>query len=716
MKNEVLRNVVIKMRKTLALMSILMLLGAGGAYAQVTMGIGSSTAKVGDTVNVPINVTNFTNIGAISIKLGYTSAATKFVGITGAPAGVTFTSNADAVNNVITLGWFDATASTPINLGTGVLVNIRVVYTGGTGAFTFNGPLSEIANSAGTAVPVTYLSGSVSPIALGMTIGAAQGTMNSTVTVPINVTNFTSVGAVSLKIQYDPAVVQFDSVANAPASMSFTKGTANGVITLGWFDATGNSPVTIAAGGKLLDLKFTYKGGASALTFVGGQSEIASGTGGAFTVQYTNGQVTPAPGQALTLNLPDVTLMAGSSTVIPLTVDKFSAVGAISMKIQYNAAVLTFNNISNPAVSGITTNASNGVLTIAWFDATGNTPLTVGTTGSGKLADLNFTYNGGSSSMTFIDAQTEISNGSGVKIPATYKNGSISQSVKPVMTQIAAISKKEQDTVSIVVSATDANPADVLTYSASSLPTGATFATATHTFLWVPALNTAGVYTVKFFVTNGLLTDSTTAVITIAKNNLKPVFVNKTPAKLDSVKLNLGYKIAFKVTASDPNKDSITYTWKLNQAVKQTGKDSTYQLGAITTAGPQTLVCVFADNGGLSDSVVWNFYAASGVTRVNPVNGVPVEFSLGQNYPNPFNPSTTIKFALPMSTPVTLEVYNILGAKVRTLINGTIMSAANHEVVWDGKNDVGAQVASGMYLYRIATDKHVATMKMMLMK
>ncbi|MBI3586774.1 MAG: T9SS type A sorting domain-containing protein, partial [Ignavibacteriales bacterium] len=90
--------------------------------------------------------------------------------------------------------------------------------------------------------------------------------------------------------------------------------------------------------------------------------------------------------------------------------------------------------------------------------------------------------------------------------------------------------------------------------------------------------------------------------------------------------------------------------------------------------------------------------------------------TLSQNYPNPFNPSTTIRFALPKEAPVTLEIYNILGMKIRTLISGQSMNAAFHSVVWDGKDDAGVGVSSGLYLYRIHADKFQASKKMTLLK
>jgi hypothetical protein len=89
---------------------------------------------------------------------------------------------------------------------------------------------------------------------------------------------------------------------------------------------------------------------------------------------------------------------------------------------------------------------------------------------------------------------------------------------------------------------------------------------------------------------------------------------------------------------------------------------------------------------------------------------LPTEFGLHQNYPNPFNPATELSFSLPTATHVTLEIYNVKGQKVTTLVNGS-RSAGVHTVTWDGSS-----FASGVYFYRLKTPEFVKTKKMMLMK
>ncbi len=98
-----------------------------------------------------------------------------------------------------------------------------------------------------------------------------------------------------------------------------------------------------------------------------------------------------------------------------------------------------------------------------------------------------------------------------------------------------------------------------------------------------------------------------------------------------------------------------------------------------------------------------------------PSEQLPEHFNLSQNYPNPFNPSTTIDFTVPKKGKVRIVVYNLLGQQVVTLIDQPI-SAGVYRAVWDGCNEAGHPVASGIYFYRMEADNFVTTKKMILLK
>ncbi len=94
---------------------------------------------------------------------------------------------------------------------------------------------------------------------------------------------------------------------------------------------------------------------------------------------------------------------------------------------------------------------------------------------------------------------------------------------------------------------------------------------------------------------------------------------------------------------------------------------------------------------------------------------IPETFSLSQNYPNPFNPTTTISFGLPKDSQVKVEVYNLLGQKVKVLFNG-LAKAGYKSLIWDGKDNAGKPVSSGVYFYRIDAGSYHDSKKMMMLK
>ena len=111
-------------------------------------------------------------------------------------------------------------------------------------------------------------------------------------------------------------------------------------------------------------------------------------------------------------------------------------------------------------------------------------------------------------------------------------------------------------------------------------------------------------------------------------------------------------------------------------------------------------------------------YAGSpGVTSVKDANPtlIPMTIKLHQNYPNPFNPETTLTYELPQTMWVKLEVYNITGQKVSTLVNSK-QSVGQYSVKWHGKDDSGNHLSSGVYLYRLQAGSFVQSHQMLLVR
>jgi hypothetical protein len=107
------------------------------------------------------------------------------------------------------------------------------------------------------------------------------------------------------------------------------------------------------------------------------------------------------------------------------------------------------------------------------------------------------------------------------------------------------------------------------------------------------------------------------------------------------------------------------------------------------------------------------YYGTTSGTEISEV--LPSEYLLSQNYPNPFNPITRISFDIPSAGNVNIDVYNLLGQKVNTLVSG-YKDVGHYTVTWNATDEAGQPVPSGVYFYRLTTENHSETKRMMLLK
>ena len=159
--------------------------------------------------------------------------------------------------------------------------------------------------------------------------------------------------------------------------------------------------------------------------------------------------------------------------------------------------------------------------------------------------------------------------------------------------------------------------------------------------------------------------------------------------------------------------------------IEVTVSDSTGVVGSlITDESGQATVGFSLDNQktyyfGCHAAGATNAYtvlAPSIVTGVDDGHGnLPNAYDLAQNYPNPFNPTTTISFSLQRACRADIKVYNILGQCVRTIADGAF-EAGRHDVEWDGRDERGRTLSSGVYVYRLRTADFTASRKMLRIK
>ena len=186
-------------------------------------------------------------------------------------------------------------------------------------------------------------------------------------------------------------------------------------------------------------------------------------------------------------------------------------------------------------------------------------------------------------------------------------------------------------------------------------------------------------------------------------------------------------------SSADPDGDAVMYRAKFGHIV-YSGETLLDTVKHDSTMAETSIVVFYEDFfedlndlGGDNSVLKWNVAAIAGSDTVLSDNGprfvlvdgtslsvdeefIPTEFALHQNYPNPFNPVTTIQFDIPEAGEVRLDVYNILGKKVATLVQGRL-EIGGYTVGWDA-----AGIASGIYYYRISSAKFTSTKKMILMK
>jgi hypothetical protein len=181
----------------------------------------------------------------------------------------------------------------------------------------------------------------------------------------------------------------------------------------------------------------------------------------------------------------------------------------------------------------------------------------------------------------------------------------------------------------------------------------------------------------------------------------------------------------FNAVSQGPAQPNIMCTWTAPTEARDIAMYHIYQDGTevgtstttffvhigVATGEYEYWVVVEYDGGFMSDES--NHVTVNHVPANNPA--VPTVTALNGNYPNPFNPTTDVKFSLNQPTRVRIDVYNIKGEMVKTLVNEEL-DAAYHTVTWNGDDANGRLVGSGVYFYKMRAGKYTSTKKMILMK
>jgi len=295
----------------------------------------------------------------------------------------------------------------------------------------------------------------------------------------------------------------------------------------------------------------------------------------------------------------------------------------------------------------------------------------------------------------------------------------------PVTAEIPDLNMFEDDTLYYIVEVTDIE-GDSITLSAEPAIGDVVVNISATELEIIPAANWFGDTEINITASDGSMESSISAALHVENVNDAPQ-----PFALEIVD-------SVFIDMDNINTDSLTLTWAV--AGDTDGDPITYfftaELRALESAGGAVLfnMAELIDEQELvNGELEWDVIATDGIDSTWSANGpavvlvdiqgtlgieddlLPLTFALYQNYPNPFNPTTIITYDLPEATRVELVIYDIMGQRVATIKNGR-QDAGLYHVRWNGTNDLGTPVSTGLYFYQLNSTPFSATRKMVFMK
>ena len=312
---------------------------------------------------------------------------------------------------------------------------------------------------------------------------------------------------------------------------------------------------------------------------------------------------------------------------------------------------------------------------------------------------------------------------------------------KPVLASIANMVTNEDIPVIINLSAADTDN-DFLYYFGTS-DTNSTVTVHNNALKVTPKQDWYGTTSIMAFVTDFKTTpDTSHFTVTVNPVNDAPT-ASALQVPGDSVAVGLvGGLISEKFIhfiwdqSIDVENDDITYELKYKHS---SDEDAVFIEDSFSTADTNfyfPLERLITEQKTLNSDVTyfdWDIYSKDNELNTSSLNGsytviidrnllsaiadgqLPVDFNLKQNFPNPFNPTTSIQYQLPEAGFITLEVFDVSGRKIKTLINSQ-QNAGYKTVMWNGTNDAGMPVSTGMYIYSLRSGDKVINKRMTFMK
>ena len=444
---------------TLGALFLAFAVGASPATAQDGTSLSIDTVEVdgsGQAVDVPVQATNFDNVGSISLVINYDPSVVSFPSgeldpsdlISGAPRSG-FNATRPSPGEV-RISWFDQTGSNPINLGDGTLLNLTFsTFAGGTSTVGFDEANSEVSDSDAQVIDVAFNDGLVTNAIGSVSVDSVDdAVLNETVAVPLSGEG-QEVGAVSLEINFDPSVVQFEGIANDQSGLGLTANASNGVVTIAGQNTSGGT-----LSDNFVEVEFSpFLGGSTSLEFLDA-SEVTDTEGNVVSTDFVNGTLS---GDTPTVSFPDRGATAGETVSVPVLAEDLQEVGAVSIDATFNPSVLTFEGTEEGFDALTASNPSAGVVRIAGQSTGGLNPAENG----GKFINLLFSVDGDldlgtQETLGFNVDESSLSNTQGTSYNTGYESGTlvieqtlIGLSAQSLTYDVTAIDSTSEQTVTI---------------------------------------------------------------------------------------------------------------------------------------------------------------------------------------------------------------------------------------------------------------------------
>ncbi len=423
------------------------------------LSVPSVEAEAGSGVDVPVEATDFNNVGAASLTITYDPGVVSFANgadtespISGAPDG--FQANVVEPGE-LRVNFFDQTGENPINFGTGTLFTVNFgSFEGGTSPVAF-GADSQVNDPNRNALGTTFEDGAVSGQVGAVTAGTVEGAgLNQTVSVPLSADSIGNVGAASFEVEFDESVLAFEGVSGDESGLALQGDAEGGVVSIGGTDTDG---ATLE--GEFVDLEFRFLGGSSEVTFAGG-SEIVDATSSSTEIatNFSGGEVA---GDSPTVSLPGASGVPGDTLTVPVETSEIQDVGSASIVVTFDGNALSFAG-SEESLEGFQVGSpESGVVNVSGTSTEGADPSANG----GRFANLQFTVESGldpgeTTPVSFDRAASEITNPDAERTLAyntSFEDGQV-QSTQTVPTlSVPSVEAEAGSGVDVPVEATDFN-------------------------------------------------------------------------------------------------------------------------------------------------------------------------------------------------------------------------------------------------------------------